>query len=229
MKKLSIIIPTKNEEESLIVLLEELKKYNEIIGEIIVVDSKSTDKTIEIANKFNCKTISQKNQMGYGDAIVMGINHSSFEYSLILDGDGSKNPFYISDLLNKIIDTNSDFIFAERYGKNAGSLDDTLLTFVGNRIFTYLGKIFFKIKINDILFTFFICKNSSFKKISFKHFHFGFCVELPIKVQKYKFNYNSLPTIERKRIAGKAKVRSFVDGIKILKSMIILFFTLRTK
>jgi len=225
MSNLSIIIPTKNEEESLIILLEELKKYKEIIGEIIIVDAKSTDKTLEIAKKYNCITILQEERTGYGDAIIRGVNHSSFEYSLILDGDGSKNPIYITTLLKKIIDTNSEFIFAERYGINAGSLDDTLFTFIGNRIFTYLGKIFFNLELNDILHTFFICKNLSFKRISFSHYNFGFCVELPIKVQKYKLKYNTLPTLERKRIAGEVKVRSFVDGVKILKSMIILFFT----
>ena len=55
MTNLSIIIPTKNEEESLIILLEELKKYKEIIGEIIIVDAKSTDKTLEVAKKYNCR------------------------------------------------------------------------------------------------------------------------------------------------------------------------------
>ena len=130
-----------------------------------------------------------------------------------------------SDLSKKIKDSDFDFIFAERYGKDAGSLDDTMLTFIGNRIFTYLGKIFFNLKINDILHTFFICKNLSFKKISFNHFNFGFCVELPILVHKYNLKYGSLPTTERKRIAGEVKVKSFKDGIKILKSMIILFFT----
>lgn len=225
MSNLSIIIPTKNEEESLIVLLEELKKYREIVSEIIIVDANSTDKTLDVANNHKCRIISQGERSGYGDAIVQGINISSFEFSLILDGDGSKNPQYIIDLFKKIKDTDFDFIFAERYGKGAGSLDDTLLTFVGNRIFTYLGKIFFNIKVNDILHTFFICKNLSFKKMSFNHFNFGFCVELPIMVHKYKLKYGTLPTTERKRIAGEVKVKSFKDGIKILKSMIVLFFT----
>ena len=225
MKKISLIIPTKNEEESLPILLKDIKNYKEIIGEIIIVDGQSIDKTIEIAKKLDCKIISQKEETGYGAAIIKGINNSCFEYSIVLDGDGSKNPFYISKLYKKILKEKLDFVFAERYGRNSGSLDDTFLTYVGNRIFTNLGKILFKIKINDILHTFFICRNSSFKKIIFKNFNFGFCVELPIKVHNYKLTYKSIPTIERKRIAGRPKVRSFIDGIKILKSILVLFFT----
>ena len=229
MTKVSIIIPTLNEEESLNILLNELTKYKEIIDGIIVVDANSNDNTLEVAKNFNCKIIIQEKKTGYGDAIIKGVNASSGIYSLVLDGDGSKNPIYIKDLLNKIIQSRSDFVFAERYGKNAGSKDDTLLTHIGNRIFTNLGKFFFKIKMNDILHTFFICKNSSFKKIKFNHLDFGFCVELPIETERLKFIYESLPTIERKRLAGKVKVRSFIDGYKILKSMILIFFTSKRK
>lgn len=225
MTKVSIIIPTLNEEESLNILLNELTEYKDCLEEIIVIDAKSNDNTLKIAKNFNCKIIIQENKIGYGDAIIKGVNASKCNYSLILDGDGSKNPFYIKDLLNEIIKSESDFVFAERYGKNAGSMDDTLLTHIGNRIFTNLGKIFFKIKMNDVLHTFFICKNSSFKKIKFKHLDFGFCVELPIETERLKYIYKSIPTIERKRLAGKVKVRSFIDGYKILKSMIKIFFT----
>ena len=223
MTKVSIIIPTLNEEDSLNVLLNELLKFNDNIYEIIVVDGQSNDKTIEIAKKYNCKIIIQQIKLGYGDAIIKGINEANSDYSIILDGDGSKNPTYIKNLIEKIVNSNLEFVFAERYGQGAGSLDDTLLTLIGNRIFTLIGKIFFRLKINDILHTFFICKNEKFKKINFKFNDFGFCVELPIKVHKGKFRYNSIPTIERKRIAGKIKVRSFVDGYKILISMVKLF------
>ena len=229
MTKVSIIIPTLNEEESLNILLNELTKSKEDIDEIIVVDAKSNDNTVQVAKNFNCKIIIQEKKTGYGDAIIQGVNASKCNYSLVLDGDGSKNPLYIKDLLDEIEKSKSDFVFAERYGKNAGSLDDTLITYIGNRIFTNLGKIFFKIKMNDILHTFFICKNSSFKKIEFNHLDFGFCVELPIKTERLKFNYKSLPTLERERLAGKVKVRSFVDGYKILKSMILIFFTSKRK
>ena len=61
MKKISLVIPTKNEEQSLPILLKEIKNYDELIGEIIIVDGQSSDKTIEVAKKFNCKIIYQKN------------------------------------------------------------------------------------------------------------------------------------------------------------------------
>ena len=53
MQKISIIIPTKNEEESLSILLKDIKNYEKFIGEIIIIDGKSTDKTTDIAKQFN--------------------------------------------------------------------------------------------------------------------------------------------------------------------------------
>tara|TARA_E500000331_G_C17060823_1_gene628119 strand:+ start:45 stop:728 length:684 start_codon:yes stop_codon:yes gene_type:complete len=225
MNKITIIIPTLNEFESLDVLLKEIQSLNfqNILDEVIVVDANSTDGTLDVAKKYNCKVINQSKVGGYGAAIIEGIKNSKSFYSVILDGDGSKNPSYILDLYNAIEKNTSEFVFASRYGKDCGSLDDTLLTFIGNRIFTNLGKIFFGTKINDILHTFFICKTENFNRISFKYNDFSFCVELPILVAKLKILHSEIPSYERKRISGKVKVNSFIDGYKILKSMIKIF------
>ncbi|MFH1656410.1 MAG: glycosyltransferase [Candidatus Nealsonbacteria bacterium] len=53
--KLSIIIPTLNEEKQVPLLLESIKKQNFNDYEIIVADANSKDKTISIVKKYNCK------------------------------------------------------------------------------------------------------------------------------------------------------------------------------
>ena len=40
-----------------------------------------------------------------------------------------------------------------------------LITFIGNYIFTFLGKIFFKLEITDILYTFVMARTSCAKKL----------------------------------------------------------------
>ena len=62
--------------------------------------------------------------------------------------------------------------------------DDTFLTFIGNKIFSAIGNIFFKLNIDDILFTFVMGESQSFKDIKLKNLDFRFCVELPIKAKK---------------------------------------------
>lgn len=223
MKKITIVIPARNEEASLKKLLRKFKLYKKYYKEIIVVDGKSSDKTIQIAKKNNCRIIRQKN-LGYGDAIILGVEEVKTQYFIVFDADGSKDPRYLSKFYNKLKKDKTEIIYAERYGKGAGSLDDTLITYVGNRIFTILGKIFFNLQLNDILHTFFLCEVKKFKQMNFKFKDFSFCIEFPIKARRANISCSYIATIEKKRYDGVPKVRSFVDGAKILIGMIILFF-----
>ena len=140
--ELTVVIPARDEEESLGILLKRFKKYKKYYKEIIVVDGNSTDNTVKIAKKFKCKIIKQK-KLGYGNAIIIGVKNVKTKYFIIFDADGSKDPIYLRKFIFNLKIKRSDIIFAERYGKNAGSLDDTFLTYIGNRIFTIIGKIFF--------------------------------------------------------------------------------------
>ena len=54
---LSIIIPTLNEEKYLPLLLKSIKEQNVKDYEIIISDAQSTDKTLDIAKKNNCKIV----------------------------------------------------------------------------------------------------------------------------------------------------------------------------
>ena len=54
---------------------------------------------------------------------------------------------------------------------------------------------------------------------------FSFCVELPIKAKKAGLKLVTNTAFERKRIAGQKKVNAFRDGLKILISMIALYFS----
>ena len=97
------------------------------------------------------------------------------------------------------------------------------ITLIGNYIFTFLGKIFFNLRISDILYTYLIGKTQKIKELDLISGDFSFCVELPIKVQRKNLKYSTYACYERKRIAGKKKVSPFLDGIKILFGMINFF------
>ena len=118
----------------------------------------------------------------------------------------------------------TDFLFASRYENNSGSEDDTFITFIGNKIFSLIGKIFFKLTITDILYTFVVGKSEKAKILNLQKKDFSFCVELPIKAKKMNFSMISGNSYERKRIAGTKKVSELKDGFLILMHMIVLFF-----
>ena len=220
MNNLTLLIPAKNEKESLPKVLDELKSYN--LNTLIVLE-KEDKETIESIQNYNCKILFQDNK-GYGDALIHGINSVETELFCIFNADGSIDPKELTKMFDRLNDNKADFVFGTRYEKNCGSDDDTLITVIGNYIFTFLGKIFFKLKITDILFTFVMARTSCAKKLKLTAKDFSFCVELPIKAHRASYKICTSKSFERSRIAGKKKVNAFKDGLKILFSMIKLFF-----
>ena len=218
MKNLTLIIPAKNEEISLPRVLEEIKKYK---CKKIIILSKKDKKTFDAIAKFKCKKIKQKID-GYGAALIEGINNVKTKYLCIFNADGSFDPKYLNQM-SKYANKNYDFIFASRYVGTGGSTDDTALTYIGNKIFTFLGNFLFKLKISDILFTYILGNTKKFKELNLINKDFRLCVEIPIKIKEKKFSYKCIPSMERNRIGGKKKVNEFVDGFLILFSMIKYF------
>ena len=170
MKKLSLIIPAKNESESLPKVLNSLKD----IDCKIIVSLKDNDlKTIDSIKDFNVTMHRQKGS-GYGNSLIEAINVCETEWYCIFNADGSfkqEDLYKMYDLMNK-----NEFVYASRYFKNSGSEDDTIITLIGNKIFSTMGKILFSLKINDILYTYVMGSVDSFKKLKIKSNDFRFCV-----------------------------------------------------
>ena len=219
MEKLTLIIPAKEEAESLPKVLLELKNYS---CKIIIILEQSDIKTLEAIKNFECKIVYQSGR-GYGNALIEGIKNVETNYLCIFNADGSFDPKNLDEML-KLSENNTDFVFASRYMKSAGSDDDTFLTIIGNYFFSIFGKIFFSLKISDILFTYLLGKTQSFKKLNLQSDDFCLCVEMPIKAKRLSMNMKDIPSFERSRIAGKKKVNEFRDGFKILIFMIKSLF-----
>ena len=219
MRDLTLVIPAKNESDSLPKVLEEIKNFD---CKIIIVLERSDTETINSIKNFNCEVVYQSGK-GYGNALIEGINNTKTDFLCIFNADGSFDPKYLNEMLN-LCKNELDFVFASRYMKNGGSDDDTFLTIVGNFIFSMIGKIFFSLRLSDILYTFLLGKTYAFKKLDLKSDDFCLCVEMPIKARRLGMNFIDTPSYERKRIAGKKKVNEFRDGFKILIYMIKIFF-----
>tara|TARA_Y100000816_G_C26035754_1_gene542327 strand:- start:503 stop:1189 length:687 start_codon:yes stop_codon:yes gene_type:complete len=217
MRNLTLIIPAKNEPESLPKVLSSLESLNCNI----IVSLKDDDiSTIESIKNFNL-FIHKQSGNGYGNALWEAINLCKTEWFCIFNADGS---FEKSDLI-KMYDLMKDneFIYGSRYLKDSGSDDDTMITFIGNKIFSLLGKILFSLKINDILYTYVMGSVTSFKQLKIKSNDFKFCVEMPIKMAILKKKYQMIPSYEKRRIGGKKKVNALKDGFLILTEIIRLF------
>ena len=196
MKELTLIIPAKNEEESLPTVLNELKN-------------------------FDCKIITQIND-GFGNALIQGIKEVETDFLCIFNADGSFDPKYLKNMFDEL-SNNYDFIFNSRYENGGGSDDDTFLTLIGNKIFTFICNLLFRLDISDVLFTYVMGKTLAFKSLELKRKDFRFCIELPVLAKLKKYKLISKPSYERSRLSGKKKVNEFKDGFLILLCIFTMF------
>lgn len=163
MNSLTLLIPAKFEAESLPIFLDELKNFN--YKKLVILD-KSDISTIDTIKKFDDVEVLFQKKQGYGHALIEGIHNIKTELFCIINADGSMNPKEIKGMLNLIETNQKDIVFGSRYMKNAGSEDDDIITFVGNYIFTSLGKIFFNLPISDILYTFLVGRTKKVKDLT---------------------------------------------------------------
>jgi len=220
MYKLSLVIPAKKEKESLPKVLDEIKDYN--VNKLVVLEPEDHE-TIDSIKDYECEIIYQQKK-GYGDAIKLGIQNVKSEYFCIFNADGSFNPLELKNMEKILEKRDADLVFASRYEHNCGSEDDTIVTYVGNYIFTKIGQIFFKLKITDILYTYVMGRAENIKKLNLIKNDFCLCVELPIKAKRAGISIKTSKSYERQRISGKKKVNAIKDGFYILIEMIKLFF-----
>ena len=219
LKNLTLIIPAKYEAETLPIFLQEIKNIG---TKIKIVLEESDTKTIDSIQSLENLEIQFQTQKGYGAAIIEGIDNCETEYCCIINADGSMDPKYLSEMLALCKD--KDLVFCSRYEKNAGSDDDTFVTLIGNKIFTFLGNFLYRLNISDILFTYIIGKTKSFKNLKLSYLDFRLCVEIPIKAKKKSYKYTCLGSYERSRIGGFKKVNALKDGFLILIGLISFLF-----
>ncbi|MEJ2552896.1 MAG: glycosyltransferase family 2 protein [Gammaproteobacteria bacterium] len=87
MEKLSVCITTFNNERTLGACLESVKWADEIV----VLDSFSTDKTLDIAHAYHCR-VSQHRFLGYGKQKQMALDAAHNQWALLLDADEALSP-----------------------------------------------------------------------------------------------------------------------------------------
>ena len=221
MHDLTLIIPAKNESESLPLVIDALK---DLKCNIKVSLKKNDISTIDSIKNKDIEIFYQSGK-GYGNSLREAIIDCKTKYFCIFNADGSFEQKDLKKLYSLVLE--NDFVFTTRYEDGGGSEDDTLITFIGNKFFSKLGNILFSLRISDILYTYLIGKTSSFNSLNIKSNDFTFCVELPIKMELQQMKYKCLPSFEKKRIAGKKKVNAFIDGFLILSEMIKLFINFK--
>jgi len=211
-QSVSIILPAKNEAESLDRLLPVLRK-NFPEEEIIVVNDGSTDNTVELCKQNQVTVITHVYSMGNGAAIKTGARNASGDILMFMDADGQHSPDDINRLLEKIHEGYDMVVGARQINTHA-----SLLRRIGNTIYNRLASIMTGYPIEDL--------TSGFRAARARHFR-KFLYLLPNKfsyptTSTMAFFRSGLPVayvpIKAMNRAGEGKshIRLFHDGFRFL-------------
>src|SRR6267378_1144414 len=146
--RVSVVIPTHNEAQSIGRVLADLPA--ELVTEVLVVDSNSTDGTAEIAAKMGARILHEPRR-GYGRACLTGLaNTQNPDVVVFLDGDYSDRPSELPILLAPIIEGRADITLGSRLGgkSNPGALPWHQA--FGNRLAAGLIRLLYGVKVSDL-------------------------------------------------------------------------------
>ncbi|NQT73044.1 MAG: glycosyltransferase family 2 protein [Chloroflexi bacterium] len=123
MAKLSIIVPTYNEVESLPFLADRIHAcLCEFDYELIIVDDNSPDGTGALAEELSqekpIKVVHREGKLGLASAVIDGFNHASGDVLGVIDADLQHPPEYIPELFRAI--DGADIVIASRYVNGGG-------------------------------------------------------------------------------------------------------------
>ncbi len=116
-EKISLVIITKNEEKNIQRCLESAK---DVVDEIIVIDSFSTDKTQEICEQYNVKFVG-KEWMGYSKTKNFGNSLAQYDWILSLDADEALSEPLKKAILIQKNGFNSDAYYCNRITRYCGT------------------------------------------------------------------------------------------------------------
>jgi dolichol-phosphate mannosyltransferase len=117
---IAIIIPTLEEVDNIVPLVEQIEQTNVPFGEIIFVDDGSIDGTREkiraLATAHRVRLIERDGaERGLAGAIIAGANASSADVFVVMDADLSHPPEEIASLLRPLLANEADLVIGSRY------------------------------------------------------------------------------------------------------------------
>jgi glycosyltransferase involved in cell wall biosynthesis len=206
--RVSVIIPTHNEARAIGRVLSDLA--SDIVTEVIVVDSNSTDGTPEIAARMGARVVREPRR-GYGRACLAGLAEAdSPDVVVFLDGDYSDRPSELSIVLAPIIDGRADIALGSRLIKKTQRGSLPWHQSFGNRLAATLIRLLYGVKLTD-LGPFRAARADVLSNLGLEEKTYGWAVEMILKGALRGYRIVEVPVSYYPRV-GKSKISGTVEG-----------------
>ncbi|HST09400.1 MAG TPA: glycosyltransferase family 2 protein [Terriglobales bacterium] len=206
--RVSVIIPTHNEAQAIGRVLADLPAN--LVTEVIVVDSNSTDGTPDLARRMGARVI-QEPRRGYGRACLTGLAIAENpDVVVFLDGDYSDRPSELPILLAPIIEGRADITLGSRLQerRSAGALPWHQV--FGNRLAAGLIRLLYGLEITD-LGPFRAARADVLRALALEETTYGWAVEMILNGTLAGFRVVEVPVSYYPRI-GKSKISGTLKG-----------------
>ncbi len=224
-KKLSIIIPVYNEENTIKAILEKIHecKIDNFNFEIIIINDGSTDDSLKIIKeneKLFDQFINLEKNSGKGFAIKSGLKFATGDYIILQDADLEYDPSEYSKLLNPIINNKADVVYGSRF---LGNDERRVLYFwhtVGNKFLTLLSNMLSNLNLTDMEVCYKVFKAEIIKNINLQENKFGFEPEVTAKISKKNIKIYEVGIKYFGRKYSEGKKITWKDGFSAIRCII---------
>ena len=222
--EITIVMPCLNEAETLAICIKKAFLFFEresINGEVIIADNGSTDGSQKIALSLNATVVNVSNK-GYGSALIGGITEANGTYVIMGDADDSYDFNNLMPYLIKLRE-GYDLVMGNRF---KGGIEKEAMPFLhkylGNPVLSFLGKLFYNIKIGDFHCGLRGFSKDAFDKMELKTTGMEFASEMVVKASLLELSITEVPTILSKD--GRTRpphLNTWRDGWRHLRFLLL--------
>ena len=214
-----LVIAALNEEEGIGLTIAEMK---DSLGDIsvLVVDGKSTDKTVELARNMGAQVICQDGT-GKGDALAKALQHidANANYIILTDADYTYPAEYVPDMI-KILDENPEvgMVCGNRFNGHVDKRALYRIFHTGNRMLAFAHKMLNDVELEDPLTGLRVIRAEVLRNWKIESKGFDIEVELNNYVQKQGYLTKEILIGYRVRL-GEKKLKAR-HGFAILRRIV---------
>lgn len=222
---LSIIIPVYNEELTIGNIIDRTKKVMQqtgLMNEIIVVDDKSFDNSLERAKHHGANVYSLKRHLGKGYALRAGFAKAKGDVIVTIDSDGSHEPEELPEVLAPVIEGKADLVIGSRYMNNK-FVATRKLNASGVKLFNVFVQLLTGVDITDSQSGYRAMTREVLKSQKPKSGGYEIESEMLMRTAKNGFRVTEVPVSFEQRTYGRSGVDPIIDGFKISLSIFSAF------